>query len=375
MGETGFWAVMDNPRFFALFARSMQYIKGFDALRGLSVVLVVITHLGFYHHLPENAFVRERVWLLFSGSTGVLVFFTLSGFLITRLLIYEKNTTRKIRLGRFFLSRLLRLLPPLVLFYSVLSALMLLKQLPLAWEGLLFSLFYLYNFVPPAYLSAELSHTWSLAVEEQFYLVWPFVIRFFSEKKRWFLIGFFLLLSLFLVHEMQSYPPDRQAAMNRWFFPAVCPVLVGSLSALLIHSFDAFANRIFSEKKGPLFWALVLFVFPLYSPFPSFSFLFQASGMATLLVWIVFNQQNAFVQSADHGIPAFLGKISYGIYVYQGLFLRTGPTGELWIQQFPQNVILTLAAALLSYRFVEKPILEYKKRMRPFQPDLFRQEE
>jgi peptidoglycan/LPS O-acetylase OafA/YrhL len=340
----------------------MQYIKGFDALRGISVVLVVITHLGLYHHLPENAFVRERVWLLFSGSTGVLVFFTLSGFLITRLLLHEKTNTRKIRLGRFFLSRLLRLLPPLVLFYSALSALMLLRQLPPAWEGLFFSLFYLYNFVPSAYLSAELSHTWSLAVEEQFYLIWPFVIRFLSEKKRWFLIGFLLLLSTFLVYEIGSYPPERQSAMNRWFLPAVCPVLIGSLSALLIHSFGTFANRIFSEKKVPLFWALILFVFPLYSPFPSFSFLFQTVGTAVLLVWIVFNQHNAFVQWTEHGIPAYLGKISYGIYVYQGLFLRTGPTGELWIQQFPQNAILTFAVALLSYRFVEKPILDYKKK-------------
>jgi peptidoglycan/LPS O-acetylase OafA/YrhL len=341
----------------------MQYIKGFDALRGISVLMVLLTHLGIYHSLPEIPFVRERLWLLFSGSTGVQLFFTLSGFLITRLLLHEKSTTGTVRLGRFFASRLLRLMPPLLLFYVTLSLLMVTGQLPPAWEGLLFSIFYIYNFVPPVSLSAELAHTWSLAVEEQFYLIWPFVIRFLSEKKRWFLIGLLLLLSVFMVYLIQRFPAEKQVAMNRWFLPAVCPVLIGSLSALLIHSFEAFAKRVFAGKTGPLFWALILFIFPLYTPVPAISFMFQSAGAAVLLVWIVFNQPNGFVQAAEKGLLARLGKISYGIYVYQGLFLRTGPTGELWIQQFPQNTLLTLGAAVLSYRFVEKPILEYKKKL------------
>ena len=74
----------------------MKYIKGFDALRGISIILVLLTHLGLYHHLPENHFLKHRIWQLISGSSGVQIFFTLSGFLITKILLKELNEFKNI---------------------------------------------------------------------------------------------------------------------------------------------------------------------------------------------------------------------------------------------------------------------------------------
>jgi peptidoglycan/LPS O-acetylase OafA/YrhL len=62
---------------------------------------------------------------------------------------------------------------------------------------------------------------------------------------------------------------------------------------------------------------------------------------------------------------SYIGKISYGLYVYQGLFLRTGPGGDLWIQGFPLNIFLVFVTAILSYHILELPLLHYKKRFKP----------
>ena len=70
---------------------SIRYIKGFDGLRGVSIIFVLLTHLGFYSLLPNNDFIKLRLWQLISGFTGVFIFFVISGFLITLLLVHEKQ--------------------------------------------------------------------------------------------------------------------------------------------------------------------------------------------------------------------------------------------------------------------------------------------
>ncbi len=80
----------------------MNYIKGFDALRALSIGFVMLNHLGIDGFLEKNSFARTRLWHLFSGETGVHIFFVLSGFLITSILLREKCQTGKINLKNFF---------------------------------------------------------------------------------------------------------------------------------------------------------------------------------------------------------------------------------------------------------------------------------
>ena len=82
------------------------------------------------------------------------------------------------------------------------------------------------------------------------------------------------------------------------------------------------------------------------------------------LVWVLYNQENRITILLDNKILNYIGKISYGLYVYQGLFLGTGPGGNLIIQQFPLNIGLTVVIAILSYEFVEKPILTLKSRFK-----------
>src|SRR5471030_2238740 len=95
----------------------MKYIRGYDGLRAISILMVMSSHLGLFSLLPNNDYIQNRLWLIISGTTGVNIFFTLSGFLITRILVQEKLAFKKISFKNFYIRRFLRLLPPLIIFY------------------------------------------------------------------------------------------------------------------------------------------------------------------------------------------------------------------------------------------------------------------
>ncbi len=339
----------------------MNYIKGYDTLRAFSIILVVVSHL-----LPSGyAFYKTRMWIVVSGTTGVQIFFTLSGFLITTILLKELKQKGKINFKNFFARRFIRLLPPLILFYIVIAVFMLRGDISSTLIGYLFSVFYAYNFVHHDYYTVELGHTWSLAVEEQFYLTWPFILNFFRRVNRlYFIVGGILIMCLIGYYIFPMLQLSQHYHTDRWFFPAVAPIIVGSLFAI-------FNNR-YSEKWKTRFrsnyWCLIvgvgLFLYPLYSPEALLvtAPIFQAVGVSLGLIWLLYNQSSKITTIVDNFLFRYIGKISYGIYVYQGFFLRTGPGGDLVVQQYPLNIFLVLIIAVLSYEFYEKPVLGLKKK-------------
>lgn len=350
----------------------MKIIKGFDGLRAFSIILVLLTHLGIVYYIPDTSFMKDRVYLLFAGTTGVNVFFAISGFLITRILLVEKDAANRIQLKNFYIRRFLRLLPPLVIFYSVIAFLMLMGYLKASMPAFLLSFFYLYNFAPYTIYISELGHTWSLAVEEQFYLFWPFIISLFSTKAILRLVSVIIMLSLALLFLFAHFTITRNgveysiysfAFAERFFLPAIGPIMIGSLVSLIIFYKVNGWQDWFARKQVP-FIALGLFLAPLYLPDVLLTgvVLLQALGISFFLAWIFYNQQTTAVRFLEWQPIKFIGKISYGIYVYQGIFLGTGPRGKhLWIQHFPQNIIFVILLAILSYYLVERPILKLKK--------------
>jgi peptidoglycan/LPS O-acetylase OafA/YrhL len=88
----------------------------------------------------------------------------------------------------------------------------------------------------------------------------------------------------------------------------------------------------------------------------------QSIGVSFLLLWLCYNQESRLTNIIDNRLFRYLGQISYGVYVYQGFFFRTGPGGDLAVQHYPLNVLLVISIAVLSYEFYEKPILKLKKR-------------
>lgn len=350
------------------------YLRGFDGLRGISIFLVILSHLGSQQWLPKSDFFQLRIWQILSGTAGVVIFFTISGFLITQLLLTEKALTGTIHLANFFCRRFLRLLPPLIIFYVLSGILMTANLIQREPAGLLLSAIYLYNFVPNFFYTSELGHTWSLAVEEQFYLTWPLVIRF--KGRRAWLGSALLSLGLCLAataslpgllqqvnftHHQRTYNAAQTFVFNRWFFPAAGPILLGCLTSVLLPT----ASPVFSSPQC-LGLAFLLYLSPVWLPsgLLDFTTFAQAAGAALGLAWLSLNQRGRLADLLENRALTHIGKRSYGLYVYQGLFLRTGPGGTRWFQCWPWKMMLTFLLAWVSYWLVEKPVMKLKSRFR-----------
>jgi peptidoglycan/LPS O-acetylase OafA/YrhL len=151
----------------------------------------------------------------------------------------------------------------------------------------------------------------------------------------------------------------------RWFLPSVSAIMVGASTAI----FNFYEHKrvvVFFSSRICLIFAIVLYTCPLYLPYSVFNylFLFQVLGISLFLAWI-FHHQNSLITNLLEMKPVvFIGKISYGIYVWQGLFLKTGPGGKLFIQQFPLNIILVLVVSTLSYYTIEKYALSFRNKFR-----------
>ena len=353
----------------------MNYIRGFNGLRAFSVFFVVSTHIGLYEFLLKRGLYHPNLDVLFSGNTGVQVFFTLSGFLITLILLKEYNKKGSISLKNFYIRRFLRLLPPLIILLCLVSIFMFLKLIPRSFLGLIMSATYTYNFIPLKFYTGELGHTWSLAVEEQFYFLWPMALLVFATtRKRFYVIGAaiglciaaaFILRNLSVTNGGEIFPLDSLYTVDRWLFPAIAPIMIGALAASLIL---APGNRLllnFKDKIWPLAAFLFFYVLPVFLPafLLPVQAIIQSLGIALLLIWIYYNQQSSLCNFLEIKWINYLGKISYGIYIYQGFFLRTGP-GEsaIMVQYFPYNLLCTILAAIVSYEIIEKPVLKFKTK-------------
>jgi peptidoglycan/LPS O-acetylase OafA/YrhL len=175
---TGSWthafSVRDNVR--ALFSAPEGHLRPLDGIRALSILWVVLFHAGWYAawHVPPASYAAmlssPAMLPVWRGDFGVDVFFVLSGFLIAGMLVDERATTGRIRLGLFYVRRLMRLWPALAV-AVVADAVAIGDHREMLWANLL----YVSNFVPIS--GAAMGWTWSLAIEEQFYLLCPWLVR------------------------------------------------------------------------------------------------------------------------------------------------------------------------------------------------------
>ena len=151
-----------------------ERLKELDGWRAVSVLLVILHHLGAYQLANlVSPHVRLTAILEDCGPLGVKVFFVISGFVICRLLILEESRYGAVSLKTFYVRRVFRILPPFFLYVGVISLLLSVRLLNDSWSGICNGALFLYDFVPAERGSWFIGHTWSLAVEEQFYLVFP----------------------------------------------------------------------------------------------------------------------------------------------------------------------------------------------------------
>jgi peptidoglycan/LPS O-acetylase OafA/YrhL len=151
------------------------HVPGLDGVRGLALAFVLLSHSIIYDEYTTSFGIGFSF-----GSAGVTIFFVLSGFLITGVLLREEAKTGKISLRLFYFRRALRLFPALWIYLIAVVALWLTDEHPHHnWDGIFASLLYVRNFMGEGY---ETDHLWSLSIEEQFYLIWPIVLFWLPRR-------------------------------------------------------------------------------------------------------------------------------------------------------------------------------------------------
>lgn len=350
-------------------------IKGFDGIRGLAVIAVVLTHLGVYTTLSDLNLLPKAFIPMINGGAGVQAFFVLSGFLITTLLINEFNANGTISIRNFIFRRTYRIFPLYIFFLIVVTLLHVFGQNVTTWKSLSYAYLYAYNFIPKWLYTNVLGHTWSLAVEEHFYIVWPTVFLLLFGKHRRALLGLTLtfivsapIVNLLLIKAGLA----TDYFVERWSFIAGSSIAIGCLAAILIGSEQtARQARRLAEPATSLVIGALLYANSFYLTSDSWlvqnavSSYLRTIGIAIGISWLYFNQVSRLVNLLELRPLKYIGVISYGIYMYQGLFLSTGPyrsVSQTWPPSQEIGLVLLLLSAPLSYHYFEKPFLRLKER-------------
>ena len=351
----------DSPRF--------GYNAALDGLRALAVAGVVLGHAG----------VRGV-----AGYHGVTLFFVISGYLITSLLIAERERTGRIRFGRFYLRRLARLGPAMVLVVVVSVIWLLAIRYPVQeyWLGVTGTMTYTMDLIQVWFgndaVSSYFQWSWSLSIEEQFYLVWPLLLLLLINRASLKVTLVIMSGSVVLVwigrvlqhagnptHEAEFYGPLSHADA----------LILGALLAILlmVAGNSTWPRRI-AQILGPigLLGLVVVFAFPRGLPIVRYA---DPSGFGQtalfslfVIMWIAVMPKGWLGRALSIRPLVFVGKLSYGIYLWNLLlayvfvyFVGVKPAGS-WLGLLYPFVLL--AVCYLSYRFVEDPL---RKRWAPRQ--------
>lgn len=348
------------------------YLKGLDGLRCVAIIAVI------WHHSASS----EALPLLRRGFLGVDLFFVLSGFLITTLLIREKARTGTLSLRNFWMRRILRLFP---IYYGViagmLAVLLVLKPSAPTTVALVRGLpiygLYLSNWFDGGV--ALLDPMWSLATEEQFYLFWPTLELLCGPIVLGGLWTIFFIVNQLLNFGVLDPGITALVGVTPSAYPNILqttftPILLGVALAHLLHSprGQAGIRKIVAFPHAPIAYAVVLLLL-LSWPAQDISGSLRLSlhvAMTALLASVVLNPANGVTRALEHPALAYIGRISYGMYIYHmlGLHVARVVVERLHLPKLGVFVLclaITILGAALSYRFVERRFLDLRRRFRP----------
>ncbi len=347
----------------ALAARlAAPQLPALNGVRAIAVLLVILYHFGF-EAIP--------------GPLGVLIFFVLSGFLITWLLLAEDEETGGVSLARFYLRRALRIFPAFYAFFLLSAAALTVTGRELPWGHALSALLYLGNYYdalwqpPPSFVS----HTWSLAIEEQFYLLWPALfIRYRRDLRTltWLLVG---LIGATWVHRGVLYlsgvdPQYMYYALDT----RLDHLLVGCLLAVLLKrgALQSLWSFLCASAWRPALTLLLLagsvalrYRFG-YTYRNLVGFAVEPLLVAFLLVQLIRFSDHPAWRWLNAPVPDYLGKLSYSLYLYQQITLlpvRELLAGTPVVAQLAAGLLVTLAVAMGSFYLIERPFLALKHRL------------
>lgn len=339
-------------------------IPSLDGLRAVGLICVLTSHTLHSTSKGLGVFYVEA-----EGHLSMAVFFCISGYLITGQLLRSEAATGSIDLRAYFTRRFFRIIPPYYLFILTTTALGL-----VSWRGALASATFSYSHWNATWCYA---HLWSLVVEEQFYLLWPLLLVIFG-KRRAVKIGLVLiaLAPLFRVAQYELTTNWRWM-VDRALHTRIDALMSGCCMALLEHheKFETFARRILTPAGAVVSALFVAVVSPaMWFRFGSayrytIGMSLETLVIAALVLYLVRNSNGPVGKVLNSRPVVHLGLISYGVYLWQQIFLIPGGTvvfntsADRLIRTFPLNVIVAILVGELSYWTIEAWSLRVRKRL------------
>lgn len=359
------------------------YFPNLNGLRFIAALLVIVHHVEQVKHM----FGFESYWVTVPfvgivGKLGVVLFFVLSGFLITYLLCVEEKSFKKIDIKKFYLRRVVRIWP--LYFLIVCVSLFVIPYLGFMaipgypkevtqsnlWEKiLLFAAFSpnlllcVYGVVPFAAM------TWSIGTEEQFYLIWPWILRTVKKNRMALMLVIvllYLMVKFFLESHLAAIIPKSSVILAFWHtFPIDC-MAIGGFYSLLLFNKSRWLKILFRMDLFCFSLVLVsgLMIFGIYIPYVHYEFYSVFFGVVVLN----FAANDRLKKTLEHTVLNYLGSISYGLYMFHpiGIVLAIAVIQHFNIMSnwllYPASLGISIALASASYRYFEGYFLKFKVR-------------
>lgn len=359
------------------------YFPNLNGLRFIAVFLVII------HHIEQlkSIFKMDNYWgkipfIEIIGKLGVVLFFVLSGFLITYLLLAEEQLLKRISVREFYIRRILRIWP--LYFLIIILAFFVLPNidifvLPGFDKSVIYSDFLakllLYIFFFPNLVLTLLgvvpyaSHTWSIGTEEQYYLVWPILLKIFKKSRLTIMLAIivlYLVIGKMLLTHYSDNVPYVGVIKAFWSTFNIDCMAIGGLFAILLFNNSKFLKFL---QNDVLFYATIIIVSVLmlkgvYIPYFHFEFYALLFG----IIILNFASNKKIKISLENKVLNFLGNISYGLYMYHPIGIVLAIVISLSIDLktnwfiYPISFLTTIAMAWLSYKYFESYFLKLKNR-------------
>lgn len=357
------------------------YFPNLNGLRFIAAFFVIINHteqLKLYYKLNHGP-ISEFAKMI--GKLGVMLFFVLSGFLITYLLISEEKLTGKIHTKKFYIRRFLRILPLyflliVIVFFAipyieVFNIPHLKNPLDTDFSSILILHILLipnlataiYGFIP------YIAQAWSIGTEEQSYFIWPIVLQKFKKHRLKLMVGivfFHFVIRVLLSERLQLPVPNKTTILKFWVHFNIDSIAIGSIFALLLFKRHKILNYILNINFFYIVATITVVLLFAAVRIPFFHYPFYSILFGVIIINLAENKK--LKNLLEGKIISYLGKISYGIYMYH--FMVLIPVLLLVSKlNVDNNIIIyglitsiTIAISSFSYHYFESFFLKKKTK-------------
>lgn len=372
-----------------MFTKDKVYFPNLNGVRFIAALGVIAHHIEQNKNIYglDNVYTNSFVGGVF-GKLGIIMFFVLSGFLITYLLLKEKEKTGTISVRNFYIRRIFRIWP---LYYMIIAiGIFVLPHFSFFhipylsdhvndsyWLKILLFLFFMPNVADTLFRAAPapfINQAWSVGVEEQFYIIWPWIVKYSKNILTMLLriIAFYFLMRLTLEVWHYLQPGNKFITNLNYFWMYFCiddMALGGIMAWVLYHKKENVLKFLFNKYTQIITYVSLAIITVKGIAIPYLTFELYAVFFAIMIINLAANRNT--ILTFDNKVLDYLGKVTYGLYMYHGIAIVIGIRAVLaWV---PKNDLVwsnivcygvtfgsCILMTILSYELYEKPFLRRK---------------